>query len=358
MYKYSNECLYIAGPECFSERGRAGLTAMRRTAEAYGFAVSLPNDKALDLTHQDLRENARTIYRNCDESLAVSTVIIADLEQFRGSEPDGGTVFELGMAYARGVRCYGYTRDMRDMVFKHPGTRLEAGVVYDGDGRVLPFQDLPFCPALVATTKLLEGNFDDALRVLMLDLDEDRKRLVPQAEPRKRIQPRPRNPGTRPLVYLSGPERYDAAGSEREARRLCEDAGFDVVSPLDRPAWGPRTGSTDPYRRAAEEFDWCSRQIEACDFLVANLNDFHGWEPNSDTAFECGYAVGLGKKCIGYMADTSNMRARIPHYGADRNWTDQCDNDVENFDFPINLMFSGSMPIVGGSVAEAIASLR
>ena len=169
------ECIYIAGPECFYRDGFTALDAMRRYAEYNGFDVSLPNDTPLKLDHEDLRLNADAIFGNCRVSMNRSTIIIADLEFYRGPEPDGGTIYELGMAYARGIRCYGYTRDKRSMVWKYQHAALRGGEVYDLKGRVLAYKDLPFSPDVVGSTKIVEGDFRDCLRALMTDLEEERK---------------------------------------------------------------------------------------------------------------------------------------------------------------------------------------
>ena len=124
------ECIYIAGPECFYLDGNDRLNAMRRRSESLGFDVSLPNDKPLKLDHEDLRRKADTIFKNCADSMNISTAIIVDLEFYRGPEADGGSIYEIGMAYARGIRCFGYTRDKRTMAWKYQFPVLKDGKVY------------------------------------------------------------------------------------------------------------------------------------------------------------------------------------------------------------------------------------
>jgi nucleoside 2-deoxyribosyltransferase len=88
--------------------------------------------------------------------------------------------------------------------------------------------------------------------------------------------------------------------------------------------------------------------------VIANLNDFHGWEPDSDTAFECGMGYQLGKALYGYMDDTRPMIERIPNLGPEQEYRDACGCNAENFNYPINLMFSGSMPIYEGKFEQVI----
>ena len=72
----------------------------------------------------------------------------------------------------------------------------------------------------------------------------------------------------------------------------------------------------DPCARAYHIFHRQQQHVRDCDILIANLNDFHGWEPDSDTAFECGMAFQLGKKLYGYMDSAARMIDRVPQPGA------------------------------------------
>lgn len=363
--RYAGERIYIAGPEVFYTDGYTALDMMRKRSEYYGFRVTLPNDRPLDLGHEDLRLNADAIFANCARSINESTAIIADLEHLRGSEPDGGTIYEIGMAWARGMRCYGYSRDLRETVYKHQAVRLHEGRVIDAEGRDLPYADIPFAPCIMGSTILVEGDFNDCLERMMRDIDRERVLggMAAAFEPKSAIESHAASASHgapaknhRPVAYLAGTERFspDGAAQYAEMKALCDRYGFDARTPLD-PAPGelPIAGA-DPLTRAGALFARYVRHVRDCDIVIANLEDFHGWEPNADVSFECGMAWQLGKKCVGYMPDTAIMRNRIPHYGQERGNKDIWGNDVENFNYPINLMFSSSMPIVRGRFTEAL----
>ena len=330
------QAIYIAGPECFYQDGAARLHAMRREAEAAGYDVTLPNDTPLKLDHTDPRHNADEIFRNCAESMNRSTAILCDLEFYRGPEPDGGSIYELGMAYARGIPCYGYTRDKRDMCWKYQGFRLEDGVAFDRKGRPLPYADLPFSPNVVGAAKIVEGGFPECLTLFQLDQEEARKHgaAAPQSEPADEAH-------DRPVIYLAGPQRWDAQPDYEEHKRLCRAYGFEPVTPLDDPI--PTCG--DPYHRAYQTLLRNVRHVRRCDVLLADLRDFHGWEPESDTAFECGMAFQWGRRMYGWVPDARPMCLRVPNLGPEHGWRDSCSCNVESFDYPLNLMFSSSMPI-------------
>ena len=357
---YDKEKLYIAGPEVFYPNGQKRLLAMRRKAEALGFGVALPNDRVLKLDHEDPRKNADSIFENCALSINDSTAIVADLENFRGAEPDGGTICEVGMAYARGLRCYAYSRDMRPAAQKYQGVALKDGRLYDLEGRILPYHDLPYSPCVVGSCKLIEGDLDDSLRVLMQDIDEERKHSVRRGTRGKDLSAGVTiEKGEKPVIYLAGRERYDDSAKLRyeQIKLLCRRHGFEPFSPMDDAPGIQRLDPDDPLARAYHLFDHWQQHVRNCDVIVADLNDFHGWEPNSDVAFEAGMAWQMGKKCFGFMTDARNMRDRIPHYGEEGEYRDYCGNDVEGFDYPLNLMFASAMPILEGDFDAVIGQI-
>lgn len=355
---YKNEGLYIAGPECFYQNGYELWWAQRKLAEYYGIPVVLPTSTKLELNNCDVHLNAREIFEDLILQVKKTTAIIADLDFFRGSEPDGGTIFEMGWIWSKKGRIYGYTRDMRPMASKNQNAILLNEKLHDDMHRPFPYGDLPFCPSVVASSKLIEGDFHDALKLYISDLNEERKGMrMSIANPTKApIRPT----GGKTVIFFSGPERYssDAVEFYGDVKAYCRTTGYEAVCPLDEFPGLPKPNSDDPYKIAAWTFEKNMALLQSADVLVANLEDFHGWEPNNDVSFECGAAYGMGKKCIAYMPCTDIMRNRIPHYGEEKGFLDWCGNIVENFNYPINLMFSCSMPIVQGGVRDAVAMLQ
>lgn len=353
---FKNEKIYIAGPECFYTGGFGVLHAMRRRAESLGFGVTLPNDHPLDMENPMLHKRADSIFEDLKVVMNESTAIIADLEAYRGSEPDSGTVYEIGMAYARGIRCYGYTRDKRSLAWKDQRYVMKDGKVYDEHGKPAPYKELPFSPCIIGSTKIVEGDFDDCLKMLMTDVEEDYKREAKRDRNVFESLRPSESRGKRPVVYLSGPERYDTDAEQKyEAmKKICDKYGMAACSPLDWADGVEKIESDNPYTAAANVFDNCQQQVRNCDLIVANLNDYRGYECCNDTGFECGMAFQLGKTLYGYMDDTRPMKYRIPHLGEDREFHDMSGCNVENFDYPLNLMFGCSMKIFEGKFEEMI----
>ncbi|MGI4814649.1 MAG: nucleoside 2-deoxyribosyltransferase [Janthinobacterium lividum] len=113
--------IYLAGPDVFRvdaiEHGRR-LTAL---CEAYGFSGLYPLDvelaKGAAETSPDALEDAppdprhaqaQAIYRANIGLLRSADLLMANLQHFRGPEPDSGTVFEVGFAVALGKPVWGY----------------------------------------------------------------------------------------------------------------------------------------------------------------------------------------------------------------------------------------------------------
>ena len=181
--------LYIAGLECFYTRGYELWWAQRKLAEYHGFSVVLPTDTGLKLDDPDLKLIALEIFEDLKVQVRRTSAIIADLEFFRGCEPDGGTLFEIGMIYAKHGRCYGYTREIRSMIHKNQGARLYDGMVVDQAGWEHPYGGLPFCPSLGGSTKMVEGGFKDCLHSLMRDIGEERKNIGRRAATDRKADP-------------------------------------------------------------------------------------------------------------------------------------------------------------------------
>jgi nucleoside 2-deoxyribosyltransferase len=349
MNPYGEYGLYIAGPQCFYPRGYSQWHAYRKLAEFYGFTVVLPNDIPLAMDHEDLRLNAGAIFANLKTVIEETSIMIADLEYFRGSNPDGGTVFELGMAYAKGARLYGYTRDKRATVHKdqryfNPAGGMEPESVY--------YEDLPFAPSVTASTVIVEGGFEECLKVVMLDLDEERKKTylgLSWDKPEAAFDDGDRH--VRPRIFLSGPRRSASHGANPYGamKEICAAWGFDAVSPLDGLNTLELSGD-DPLERACLHFSHWQRQLRGCGIYLGDLRDFQGWEPDTDVAFEAGAAWKLGKLCFCYMPDARPMKERIPHNGG----FDRAGNIVENFNYPANLMFASAMPIIEGEFEAVI----
>ena len=232
----TDEKIYVAGPICFFPRGGEIWQSRRREAQYYGFTVTLPNDNKRPPA-QSKEHGAYLTLKNCRDSINLSTGIIADLENFRGSEPDGGTIYEIGMAYGHDCRCYAFTRDKRPMGVKYNAGTYTDGGILDFKGRKLPHIDLPFGVCVLGACKVIEGTFSDALKAYMCDLEEESKKKAMRGYSLKKEAPRQTIArGTRPIVYVADIFRYeeDAAEKYAEMKKVLEAHGFDPLLAFEK----------------------------------------------------------------------------------------------------------------------------
>lgn len=141
-------------------------------------------------------------------------------------------------------------------------------------------------------------------------------------------------------IYLAGFDvfREDAVEFGLRLKELCREYGFEGLYPLDNEcgdARGIYEGNTALIRRA--------------DGMIANVNAFRGFEPDSGTAFEIGYAAALGKPVAAYLSESRPMIEWVK---------DENGFAVEDFGYPVNLMIAMGAEIVTGDAAAALAKIR
>lgn len=151
-------------------------------------------------------------------------------------------------------------------------------------------------------------------------------------------------------VYLAGPDVFLPEAKEigQQLKAMCEKEGLLGLYPLDNDA----PSLENPHRIA----NWIAQAniglIHQADCVVANLNSFRGFEPDSGTCFEVGMAIALGKPVFAYLADHRPMVEKVP---VDANKLDEQGNYVENFDLPLNLMIACT---AYGIYADAASAIR
>ncbi len=134
--------------------------------------------------------------------------------------------------------------------------------------------------------------------------------------------------------------------------QLCEKYGYLGLYPLDN-----KVDFTQAKQKIAQDiFVANKKMIDQCDIVIANLNAFRGKEVDTGTAWECGYAFGLGKKVYGYMDNTNDYITTFDKtYKEDGFTYDSDDMSIEDFGYPINLMISCSVDkIVQGSFEDVL----
>jgi nucleoside 2-deoxyribosyltransferase len=100
--------VYLAGPEVFFKNAKILFEQSKSYAIRKGLIPLSPFDAVPDSHIQSGVGTAFRIYNGNIGLIKEADVVIANLNCFRGTEPDSGTVFEVGYAVALGKRVIAY----------------------------------------------------------------------------------------------------------------------------------------------------------------------------------------------------------------------------------------------------------
>jgi nucleoside 2-deoxyribosyltransferase len=160
--------IYIAGFDVFKKDSIALGKKLVTTCKEYGFEGLYPLDNVVDF-NQPKEKIAYDIYEANVAMIKKADIIIANLNPFRGKEPDSGTVWECGYGFALGKEVYGYMADTSPYInkFTNEEFSLEGELSYDTNGMLIEDFNLPLNLMIsCSVTKLIEGEFEDVLKVL------------------------------------------------------------------------------------------------------------------------------------------------------------------------------------------------
>jgi nucleoside 2-deoxyribosyltransferase len=166
----THRSIYLAGPDVFrpdaTDHGRQ-LVAL---CAEYGFTGVFPLEPSLPtgLSPQALAEH---IFRANVAHIEACDAVLANLDFFRGPEPDSGTCFEVGYAVARGKPVVGYVPQAGSFAQRirrqHPQAAGQ-GLV-DAQGWQLEEFGLPLNLMLAVPCRIVVGDLRAALEALRAD---------------------------------------------------------------------------------------------------------------------------------------------------------------------------------------------
>lgn len=142
--------IYLAGFEVFRADCVSYGEKLKQLCKSYGFIGLYPLDNVAQTAEEIFNGNISLI-DECD-------ILAANLNPFRGHEPDSGTCFEIGYAYAKGKAVYAYLDDTRSLVQK-------LGTV-DNDGYRVEDFSMPINLMLGVSDTVIKGNFEDCLKFI------------------------------------------------------------------------------------------------------------------------------------------------------------------------------------------------
>lgn len=101
--------IYLAGPDVFRPDSATVYLRLKAQCERLGLIGVPPFESQPDASSADGGTIAQRIYEGNIALIRSADAVVANLQDFRGLEPDAGTVFEVGYAVALGkpVVVYG-----------------------------------------------------------------------------------------------------------------------------------------------------------------------------------------------------------------------------------------------------------
>lgn len=160
-------------------------------------------------------------------------------------------------------------------------------------------------------------------------------------------------------VYFAGPDVFeqDAIARGKEYVKEAKKRGLTGLYPLDNVI--SETHKTPDY----EIFRLNKELLDSADYIVANLNDFRGHEPDSGTVWEVAYAFGKDKIVVGYIKENTSILDRITRKEKVKkegvNYLDKDGKHIENFGNPLNLMLQHSLNcIIQGGIEDALDEVK
>lgn len=155
--------IYLAGPDVFRTDALSWAEDARTLLAQHGHQAFIPLDN--DET------TAEGIFKANIDLISQADVLVANLNPFRGTEPDSGTCFEVGCAIALGKRVIGYLSDSRPQIVKlaekYGGSLAKRnGRIVDPDDFAIENFELPVNLMLGISCEIVEGGLKQAITAL------------------------------------------------------------------------------------------------------------------------------------------------------------------------------------------------
>jgi nucleoside 2-deoxyribosyltransferase len=156
--------VYLAGFDVFLPDAEAHGGRLKALCAAHGFEGLFPLDNRAprELSGPAL---AQWIYRENVGLIRRADMVMANLNPFRGAEPDSGTAFEVGYAIACGKPVWGYTRQAGSLIDQVAVGAADDGVArrVDAEGYTVEDFGLSLNLMLACSARIVHGDAADCL---------------------------------------------------------------------------------------------------------------------------------------------------------------------------------------------------
>jgi len=161
--------IYLAGFDIFRPDAVAHGEQLKMLCNKYGYEGRYPLDKQVP-RNLPPQEQARWICRANLALLQECDLLMANLNPFRGAEPDSGTVFEVGYAVALGKPVWAYTSRSSTMVEQLAVQRLPGRGHVDSLGYSVEDYGMNLNLMLACSINVVTGTVEDCLHEIDLAL--------------------------------------------------------------------------------------------------------------------------------------------------------------------------------------------
>ena len=155
--------IYLAGPDVFRPDAEAWANSARELCRQHGIEALTPLDHCETEPQKICERNLELIRK--------AQMVVANLNPFRGAEPDSGTVFELGYGYALGKKVWGYVASGETLLERV--ARLDGQSVHDGEphrtdaqGQMIENFGLPLNLMLAMSAQIVTGDLASCIAAI------------------------------------------------------------------------------------------------------------------------------------------------------------------------------------------------
>ncbi|MBD9677648.1 nucleoside 2-deoxyribosyltransferase [Pseudomonas sp. PDM18] len=162
--------LYLAGPDVFLPDAFEQGERLKALCAEFGVQGLYPLDHSVPAGIVEPVAQARWIYQANLDLIRQADAVLANLNPFRGAEPDSGTAFELGYAAALGKPLFGYIDEGGNCAERLPCEWHGEEPGRDRDGNQIEGFGLPLNLMLGVPAKIAVGGAREALELLRKEL--------------------------------------------------------------------------------------------------------------------------------------------------------------------------------------------
>ncbi|AZY50708.1 nucleoside 2-deoxyribosyltransferase [Bordetella avium] len=155
--------IYLAGFDVFRADSISHGERLKALCREHGYEGLYPLDNQAP-AHLAGQALADWIYRQNVTLIRRADLVMANLNRFRGAEPDSGTAFEVGYAVALGKPVWAYTDETHPLVQQVPGQRAADGRWVDAQGYTVEDFGLPLNLMLACGARYVQGDARACLR--------------------------------------------------------------------------------------------------------------------------------------------------------------------------------------------------